>query len=113
MQLPLIIPQTRQELENGLLVYNSPKDWGMLFFNVSAIHTKGMKYTIDVVCLDKDGSVLYIAEVSPGVPYFTYPGTEHILEMGLKESQRYNIFLGSRLTVQLAPGFPIANIISP
>lgn len=98
MILPLGIPATTADKQIGLLPYNEPPSgWGMLFLNVSTIHTMGMKFPIDVVALTKDYKVLSVTTIYPGIKEFSPLGARHILELGPGEGALFTP--GERLQI--------------
>jgi uncharacterized membrane protein (UPF0127 family) len=59
VNLTVLVCENDVEAALGLRIYSTmPEGFGMLIENTSAIHTRGMKFSIDVAWLDRDGRVL-------------------------------------------------------
>lgn len=79
----------RKKLEDGE---------GMFFPNCSSIHCFFMKIPIDVVCLDKDYTVVGIETVEPWKVGHYFKGTRHILEV--KAGSASGICIGDKLEIR-------------
>ena len=84
----------------GLLGRTIAPEGGMLLTPCNAIHMIGMRYAIDAVYLDKEGSVLRADEaVQPGRICPMQRGARHVLELPEGSIKRHSIQLGDRLEV--------------
>lgn len=88
----------------GLLARSSvSSDEGVWIDSCAAIHTLGMRATIDVLFLDRDGSVLRIErQVRPNRLLLSCRGATAVVELGSGALDRSILSVGSRL--ELAPG---------
>jgi len=83
ISIPVVIPETAEDREVGLLALTSPpQGWGMLFLDASAIHMIGMQFPIDVIFFDFNWVVIDKVRAVPGEKKVSAPGAEHILELG-------------------------------
>ena len=83
----------------GLLGHSSlPDTESMLFEPGGGIHTIGMRFSIDVVYLDKDNTVLGIVEdMKPWRFSFAPKGTKAVLELSSGNAKRTGIYLDQAL----------------
>ena len=83
----------------GLLGHSSLKDSeGMLFEPGGGIHTVGMRFSIDVIYLDKDNSVLgIVANMKPWRFSLAPKGTRVVLELSSGNAKRTGIYLDQTL----------------
>jgi len=83
----------------GLLGHSNLSDSeGMLFEPGGGIHTVGMRFTIDVVYLDKDNRVLGIVnDMKPWRFSFAPKGTVAVLELSSGNAKRTGIYLDQAL----------------
>lgn len=78
-------------------------DEGMWFDGCSAIHTMGMRMTIDVAFIDRDGVVVRVAEhVRPWRLWVGAMGARDVLELAAGACARLGIVEGSKLEMQWA-----------
>jgi len=63
----------------------------------SSIHTFFMRFTIDVVFLDKNKKVVEIAQISPWKFYIPKKSVKYILEMKKGLIKKYQIAIGDKL----------------
>jgi uncharacterized membrane protein (UPF0127 family) len=62
----VLITETDEERARGLLDYRLlPEGLGMLITGVTAIHTRGMRFPIDVAWLDANAEIITWETVSP------------------------------------------------
>lgn len=105
--LGIIVPRTGKAKRDGLLPYSKPpRDWGMLFFDVSSIHMVGMKFAIDVVFFDANFKVLKVSRALPGERLVTWPGAVHVLELGPDEARKFGFEVGERFRFSPNPPDP-------
>jgi uncharacterized membrane protein (UPF0127 family) len=86
---------------SGLIPYGTvASDQGMWFDNCWAIHTIGMRQTIDVLFLAKDHGVLKIHyAVPPYRPAVVCAGAKVVVELGAS-AERRDVRVGDRLTLE-------------
>lgn len=88
---------SEQASMSGLLVVNSPPNWGMFFPYVNAIHTIGMKFPIVVVFLNSDLRVVDVKIVSPGMNNLRSDFATHVLEVSVPTYNSSKINVGDEL----------------
>ena len=99
-ELLLKIPQKKKEKLQGLLgLAYPPQGWGMLFLDTPAIHMVGMRFPIDVVCLDQNYTVLGVLRASMGEEHVSLPGTKHILELAPGDAAKLHIIAGAHMSI--------------
>ncbi len=83
----------------GLLTRSSvPPDEGLWFEHCHAVHTLGMRATVDLVFLDAQARVLRCdAEVRPGRPMVSCAGADAVIEMGAGFLARAPLTIGETL----------------
>lgn len=83
----------------GLLLHASVKaDEGLWIDHCSAIHTMGMRASIDVFFLDRTGRVLKIAKmVTPNRLMLTCRNAACVVELGAQDAQDRDIVIGDQL----------------
>lgn len=83
----------------GLLAHRSLDDQsGLLIVPCGSIHTMGMRFSIDVVYLDRNGKVLgYSDHVKPNRFRFAPRGTHAVLEVAEGNRKRTGIHLDGYL----------------
>lgn len=64
---------------------------------LSSIHTLFMKFTIDIVFLDKNKRIFEIAQISPWKFYTPKKSANYILEMKKGSIKKYQIAVGDKL----------------
>jgi uncharacterized membrane protein (UPF0127 family) len=95
------VPESRRERVRGLRgVTSLDRGHGMLLKRCRSIHTFGMRFTIDVVLLDRAHRVVALLPVRPGRVTIPRLGVRHVLECPAGSGLRP----GDRLT--LDPGSP-------
>jgi uncharacterized membrane protein (UPF0127 family) len=76
-----------------------PREQGMLFEPGGSIHTLGMRFPIDVLFLDKSGTIL--ANHKRIVPYrfcFAPLNTRYVLEVAEHALDEFNLVKGQKLS---------------
>jgi uncharacterized membrane protein (UPF0127 family) len=63
----------------------------------SSIHTFFMRFTIDVVFLDKNKKVFELAQISPWNLYIPKRPADYILEMEKESIEKHQIAIGDKL----------------
>ncbi len=75
-------------------------DEGVWIGGCSAVHTLGMRATIDLYFLDRDGCVMKIVPgVAPGRLSVSCHGAKSVVELGAAEQER-SVSLGDRLILR-------------
>ncbi len=107
----LKIPRTQKEKEIGLLgLASPPAGWGMLFLDTPFIHMVGMRFPIDVVCLNGDFKVIAVLYAPIGAPNITTFGTRHILELASGTTIPLHIQPGKQMSIETSCcGEPLAH----
>lgn len=111
---------TPEEISSGLMFRPSlPENRGMLFlFDQPRLPSFWMKNTLiplDLVFLDETGAVVdVIADVQPCAadPCPNYPPSspaQAVLEIGARVAAAHNVEVGSTITFDKVPGYPIPN----
>jgi uncharacterized protein len=76
-------------------------DEAMWFDGCSAIHTLGMRMAIDVLFLDRRGTIiLLVAQARPWRPYISAPGARAVVELAAGACARAGIEAGMQLEVE-------------
>jgi uncharacterized membrane protein (UPF0127 family) len=86
----------------GLLLHASVKaDEGLWIDHCAAIHTMGMRASIDVYFLDKSGRVLKISEmVAPNRLLLACRGAACVVELGAQDAEKRDIVVGDQLILE-------------
>lgn len=75
-----------------------PPSTGLLITPCNSVHTMFMRFSIDVIYLDKDMKVLKIAKhIKPWIGLSACLKAESVIEMNAGEADRIGIYAGSRL----------------
>ncbi len=64
---------------------------GLLLKNTSSIHTSFMKFTIDVIYLNKDYNVIYKETVKPWRVGKIVKGCKHVIELNENKKDRFQL----------------------
>ena len=106
----ILTTRTVQENRLGLgAVADLPDNYGMSFFGSGkiGIWMKGMKYSIDIIWLDKDGRVIHIVHDAQPSSYpkttFANPaGTDAhlVIELNTGEAKRLGLENGMKITLE-------------
>jgi uncharacterized protein len=92
------MPQRFQDRARGLIGHPSPQaDEAWWFVRCSAIHSIGMRFSIDVVHLDTDGRVLSIKEWLAPLRLSWHPAGCHVIEMQAGRASALGLRTGQRL----------------
>jgi uncharacterized membrane protein (UPF0127 family) len=74
---------------------------GLWIDRCSAVHTMGMRATLDLFFLDKDGHVLKIANsVRPFRPFVACRDAVTVVELGAGGDTGRDVLVGDRLTIE-------------
>ncbi|PIQ28233.1 hypothetical protein COW36_04655 [bacterium (Candidatus Blackallbacteria) CG17_big_fil_post_rev_8_21_14_2_50_48_46] len=77
-------------------------DQGLLIRPCHSVHTMGMKFSIGVVFLDKDGKILHlILDMAPGRFSPVIKGARQVLELQPERLQSLNLNIGEYLRFAL------------
>jgi uncharacterized protein len=105
--ISVIIADSKEELKVGLSGRNSlPANQGMLFVFADTdkheIWMKDMQFSIDIIWLDQQKSVV---DIAPNTSPATYPkiflpkqSAKYVLEIPAGQAKNYNIAIGSKLS---------------
>jgi len=84
----LLVPETRRERARGLLGRSDlPPHEGLLLERCRSIHTFGMRFSIDVVLLDRDFRVIDVLTLPPRRLLLPRPRLRHIVEVSRGEGR--------------------------
>lgn len=80
-----------------------PEGFGLLLRNESAIHTFGMRIPIDVVYLDRSGTILRVAKAMPPARFGPLVrGARDVLELPAGTLVRSHSRIGDKLELKLS-----------
>jgi hypothetical protein len=75
-----------------------PPQAGLLLAGVNGVHTFGMGFPIDVLFLDRDGTILKVVPgMTPGRMARAVPGAASCLELAAGAAARHQLEPGTRL----------------
>jgi uncharacterized membrane protein (UPF0127 family) len=78
----VIVPETRRERARGLLGRDGLEPGhGLLLERCRSVHTFGMKFSIDVVLLDRSWQAVRVIRMPPGRLLLPRRGGRHMLEV--------------------------------
>lgn len=104
---------TVEEKRQGLIGVSTPRFTPVVLTGLSddpaesTIHTRGVPYAIDVVCLNPDNRVVALLALEPGAPDRALPrGTVTIVELPADGATELGIRVGS--WVEFEPALPAA-----
>jgi uncharacterized membrane protein (UPF0127 family) len=97
------IPETRRERARGLLGLDAiHADEALWLGGCRSVHTFGMRFTIDVVLLDRDQRPLGVVAMKPGRLLLPRRRVRHVVEVAAGRGRAFSRALDARTT----PGGP-------
>ena len=92
------VARTRSERRRGLLGRDHVD--GVLVLDVRSVHTLGMRVSIDVAHLDRDGTVLRVTTLHPNRVSRPVRGARRVVEAPAGAFARWAVLVGDHLEVR-------------
>jgi uncharacterized protein len=99
--VPLEVARSARARRRGLLGRDGIEG-ALLLTPASAVHTLGMRFTIDVAYLDRTLRVVAVRTMRPGRIGLPRPGARHVLETEAGAMSRWGIRPGTQMAVRYA-----------